>query len=134
MKTSILIVSDRSDYGKLLSYVLIQKKKRVLVSNFKEAVDTFKNNFFDLVIFHDRLSEPYNNVALDLRDIDVDTPFLYISKKTLKYDISKGFSLKNIDTFIEKDNIYKIITNLSSEDFVRPPRFDGMFVAVLDII
>ena len=119
MKTSILIVSDRSDYGGLLSYVLVQKKKRALVSSFNEAVHTFKNNSFDLVIFHDRLSKPYNNVALDLRDIDVDTPFLYISKKTLKYDISKGFSLKNIDTFIEKDNIYKIITNLSSEDFVK---------------
>ena len=119
MKTNILIVSDRSDYGRLLSYVLIQKKKSVLVSNFKEAVDTFKSNSFDLVIFHDRLNKPYKNVALDLRGIDGETPFLYISKKTLKHDLSKGFSLKNIDTFIEKDNIYKIITNLSSEVFIK---------------
>ena len=119
MKTSILIVSDRNDYGRLLSYVLIQKKKSVLVSNFKEAVDAFKNNSFHLVIFHDRLDKSSANVALDLRHIDGDIPFLYISKKTLKYDISKGFSLKNIDTFIEKGDIYKILTTLSSEDFIK---------------
>jgi len=119
LKTSILIVSDRNDYGRLLSYVLIQKKKSVLVSNFKKAVDAFKNNSFDLVIFHDRLDKSPANVALDLRHIDGDIPFLYISKKTLKYDISKGFSLKNIDTFIEKGDIYKILIGLGSEDFIK---------------
>ena len=119
MKTNILIVSDRNDYGKLLSYVLIQKKKSVLVSNFKEAVYTFKNNSFDLVIFHDRLDKPFVNIALDLRLIAEDIPFLYISKKTLEYDISKGFSLKKIDTFIDQGDIYKILTSLSSEDLIK---------------
>jgi len=119
LKTNILIVSDRNDYGKLLSYVLIQKKKSVLVSNFKEAVYTFKNNSFDLVIFHDRLDKPPVNVASDLRHIAEDIPFLYISKKTLEHDMSKGFSLKKIDTFIDEGDIYKILTNLSSEDLIK---------------
>ena len=116
MKTNILIVSDRPDYGKLLSYVLIQKKKSVLVSNFREAVHVFKNNFFDIVIFHDRLDKSSANVALDLRNISEDIPFLYISKKTLQYDISKGFSFKNIDNLIEEGDICKILTSLSSKD------------------
>lgn len=119
MKTNILIVSDRIDYGGLLSYVLIQKKKDVTVSNFKEAVHTFRNNFFDIVIFHDRLDESSPNVALDIRYIANSIPFIFISKRTLKLDISNGFSLKKIDTFIEKGDIYKIINSLSSEDFIK---------------
>ena len=119
MKTSILIVSDRSDYGSLLSYVLVQKKKRALVSSFNEAVHTFNNNSFDLVIFHERLNKSYVNVALDLRHIAENVPFLYISKKTLKYDISKGFSLKSIDAFVDQSETYKLLTILSSEDSIK---------------
>ena len=93
-----------------------QKKKSVVVSNFKEATHVFKNNFFDLVIFHERLDKDSPNVANDIRNA-FDTPFIYLSKKTLKFDISKGFSFKNTDIFIEQDDVSEILTKVNSVRF-----------------
>jgi DNA-binding response OmpR family regulator len=99
----ILLVEDDKNLGFILrSYLVAKGYPTVLSHDGLDAFNRFENEAFDFVILDTVLSglDGYT-LAERIKQYDKDVPVLFISSKTSRTDVSKGFEV-GADDFIAK--------------------------------
>jgi len=94
-KTRILLVEDDINLGMLLKEYLIAKGYHTeMQTDGVKGLKAFKRGDFDLCILDVMMPEKDGfSLAKDIRILDNDVPFIFLTAKGLKEDILKGFSL-----------------------------------------
>lgn len=93
-KEKILLVEDDVNFGFVLkSYLEMNNYDITLVSDGKDAVKTFAENDFDLVVLDVMLPNTDGfTIAREIRRSDKTTPLIFLSAKSLKEDVLEGFN------------------------------------------
>ena len=102
-KQRIFLVEDDKNFGMVLkSYLEIHGFHVNLIEDGARAIHTFRNNEYDICILDVMLPnfDGYT-VAREIRLINETIPLFFLTAKTLKEDILKGFSL-GADDYITK--------------------------------
>lgn len=102
-KTKILLVEDDRNFGDVLcSYLEMNDYDVILAVDGEQGLETFKKGTFDLCIF-DVMMPKKDGFALakDVRELDLVIPIIFLTAKTMKEDIIKGFKL-GADDYISK--------------------------------
>jgi DNA-binding response OmpR family regulator len=95
----LLLVEDEEALGYLLSEYLVMKGFTVTWSkNGEEALETIKKGTFDLAIL-DVMMPKMDGFALAerMRLNNTELPFIFLTSRSLKIDVLKGFSLGAVD-------------------------------------
>lgn len=94
-KANILLVEDDPNLGVLLSeYLSAKDYETTLCTDGQEGYDTFLKEPFDFVILD--VMMPVKDgftVAEEIRQLDKNTPILFLTAKAMKEDTLKGFKL-----------------------------------------
>ena len=101
MKTSkkILLVEDDESLGYLLSEYLKMKDFDVVwKKNGNSALDTLKHDYFDLIVLDIMMPDIDGfTLAKQIKQEFTDTPFIFLTARSLKIDVLKGFALGAVD-------------------------------------
>lgn len=99
----ILLVEDDKNLGFILkSYLVVKGYPTVLSLDGSDALNRFENEAFDFVILDTVLSGLDGYVLAErIKQYDKDVPIVFISSKTSRADVSKGFEV-GADDFITK--------------------------------
>ncbi len=134
-KEKILLVEDDVNFGMVLrSYLELNDYHVVLKQDGYQGLQAFKKEPFSLCIFDVMMPNMDGfTLAAEIRKTDKKIPFLFLTAKTLKEDIVKGYNLgaddyitKPFDTdiFLHKVKvILKRIKTLSVEAKEKPVEF-----------
>ena len=100
---NILLVEDDLNFGTLLNdFLNLHSYNVVLAKNGIEGLEKFKNSSFDLCILDVML--PFKDgfsLAKDIREIDKDVPLFFLTAKTLKDDVLRGYKI-GADDYLTK--------------------------------
>ena len=105
MKTNkkILLVEDDSNFGRILKeYLSINKYNVDLASNGIEGYEKFTRSEYDLCILD--VMMPYKDVftlAKEIREKNDQIPIIFLTAKTLKEDVLKGYKI-GADDYLTK--------------------------------
>mgnify|MGYP003291198373 FL=1 len=111
----ILLVEDDLNLGFILkSFLIVKGYPTELSRDGAEALLRFENEAFDFVILDTVLSGIDGYTLADkIRQCDVEIPIMFISSKTSRADVSRGFAV-GADDFISKpfsvDELYERVT------------------------
>ena len=99
----MFLVEDDLSFGSVLkSYLEINDYSVFWVDNGKHAIDRFVNGHFDLCILDVMLPQVDGfTIAAEIRKINDTVPFIFLTAKTLREDILKGYHL-GADDYITK--------------------------------
>lgn len=103
MIPKILLVEDDENFGYILKeYLQINDLEVTLARNGQEGFEAFRKETFQLCILDIMmpLKDGYT-LAKEIREMDNDVPFIFLTAKALKIDKLKGFRL-GCDDFIVK--------------------------------
>ncbi|MDO7615195.1 MAG: response regulator transcription factor, partial [Flavobacteriaceae bacterium] len=99
----ILLVEDDPNFGSILKeYLSINGYDVTLAKNGIEGFEKFKKDMFDLCLLD--VMMPYKDgftLAKEIREKNEAVPLIFITAKTLKEDVLKGFKL-GADDYISK--------------------------------
>tara|TARA_B100000767_G_scaffold275410_1_gene312228 strand:+ start:4083 stop:4796 length:714 start_codon:yes stop_codon:yes gene_type:complete len=99
----ILLVEDDPNFGSILKeYLSINGYDVILAKNGIEGFEKFKKNMFDLCLLD--VMMPYKDgftLAKEIREKNEAVPLIFITAKTLKEDVLKGFKL-GADDYVSK--------------------------------
>jgi len=99
----ILLVEDDTNFGNMLKeYLSLNNYEVILKKNGIEGSKSFNSLKFDLCILD--VMMPYKDgftLAKEIRAIDENIPLIFLSAKTLKHDVLKGFKL-GADDYLSK--------------------------------
>lgn len=95
MKPKLLIVEDDPNLGEILSeYLSLKGFETTLKRDGEEGEQAFKEGSYDLCILDLMMPKKDGfSLAKDIRSIDEDTPLIFLTAKSMKQDIIKGFTL-----------------------------------------
>jgi len=95
MKPRILIVEDDPNLGEILSeYLGLKGYETTLRRDGEEGERTFKKEKFDLCILDLMMPKKDGfSLAKDIRSMDDETPIIFLTAKSMKQDIIKGFTI-----------------------------------------
>jgi len=95
----ILLVEDDESLGYLLSEYLKMKEFDIQwVKDGKSALEIVERDFFDLMILDVMMPEMDGfTLAKELKKDFPDTPFIFLTSRSMKIDVLKGFSLGAVD-------------------------------------
>lgn len=98
-KTNILLVEDDPTLGYLLrEYLVMNRFAITLATNAKDALKNLENHFYDLAILDVMLKEGDGfELAKSIQNLHPDLPFIFLTARSLKVDVLKGFSLGAMD-------------------------------------
>jgi len=100
---NILLVEDDFNFGAILyDFLNLHSYNVTLAKNGIEGLEKFKKNDFGLCILDVML--PYKDgftLAKEIREIDKDVPLFFLTAKTLKDDVLKGYKL-GADDYLTK--------------------------------
>ncbi len=100
---NILLVEDDLNFGSVLNdFLNLHSYNVVLAKNGIEGLEKFKKNEFGLCILDVML--PFKDgftLAREIREIDKDVPLFFLTAKTLKDDVLKGYKLGADDYLIK---------------------------------
>ena len=105
MKTNkkILLVEDDSNFGRILKeYLSINKYNVDLASNGIEGYEKFTRSEYDLCILD--VMMPYKDgftLAKEIREKNDHIPIIFLTAKTLKDDVLKGYKV-GADDYLTK--------------------------------
>ncbi|MEZ5196258.1 MAG: response regulator transcription factor [Bacteroidales bacterium] len=90
---NILLVEDDRNFGSVLkSYLELNDFDVVWVDDGKHALHTFAVNKFDLCVLDIMLPNTDGfSIAESIKQLNADVPFIFLTAKTLKEDILKGY-------------------------------------------
>lgn len=99
----ILLVEDDRNFGDVLkSYLEIHDFDVTLATDGEQGLYTFNQGEFDLCIFDVMMPKKDGfSLAEDIRANDTETPIIFLTAKTMKSDVLKGFKL-GADDYISK--------------------------------
>ncbi|GAB4241193.1 MAG: response regulator transcription factor [Ekhidna sp.] len=103
MKPRLLIVEDDPNLGEILSeYLGLKGYETTLMRDGEAGEDAFKNGEFDLCILDLMMPKKDGfSLAKEIRSIDENTPIIFLTAKSMKQDIIKGFTI-GADDYITK--------------------------------
>ena len=100
---NILLVEDDINFGALLNdFLTLHSYNVVLAKNGIEGLEKFKKHKFGLCILDVML--PFKDgftLAKEIREIDKDVPLFFLTAKTLKDDVLKGYKI-GADDYLTK--------------------------------
>lgn len=99
----ILLVEDDESFGYILrEYLEIHNFQVTLATDGEEGLQAFKKGAFELCILDVMLpTKDGFTLAKEIRQLDHDTPFIFLTAKALKVDKLKGFRL-GCDDYVVK--------------------------------
>ena len=99
----ILLVEDDESFGYILrEYLEIHNFQVTLAADGEEGLQAFKKGAFELCILDVMLpTKDGFTLAKEIRQLDQDTPFIFLTAKALKVDKLKGFRL-GCDDYVVK--------------------------------
>jgi two-component system, OmpR family, response regulator len=102
-KGKILLVEDDKNFGDVLcSYLEMNDYDVILETDGQAGLTRFNKDTFDLCIFDVMMPKKDGiTLAKDIREIDQSTPIVFLTAKTMKDDIIKGFQA-GADDYIPK--------------------------------
>lgn len=99
----ILLVEDDANFGTVLrDYLQLNGYKVVLARNGLEGFEKFKKNQFDICILD--VMMPYKDgftLAKEIRSKDKTTPIVFLTAKSMKEDVLKGYKI-GADDYLTK--------------------------------
>ena len=99
----ILLVEDDVNFGTVLrDYLQLNGYKVVLARNGLEGFEKFKKNQFDICILD--VMMPYKDgftLAKEIRSKDKSTPIVFLTAKSMKEDVLKGYKI-GADDYLTK--------------------------------
>ena len=99
----ILLVEDDDNFGTVLrDYLNLNGYKVVLARNGLEGFEKFKKNEFDICILD--VMMPYKDgftLAKEIRSKDKTTPIIFLTAKSMKEDVLKGYKI-GADDYLTK--------------------------------
>lgn len=95
----ILLVEDDESLGYLLTeYLKMKDFDIVWRKNGKTALDTLQHDYFDLIILDVMMPEMDGfTLAKRIKQQFNQTPFIFLTARSMKIDVLKGFSLGAVD-------------------------------------
>jgi len=100
---NILLVEDDINFGALLNdFLTLHSYNVVLAKNGIEGLEKFKKSQFGLCVLDVML--PFKDgftLAKEIREIDKDVPLFFLTAKTLKDDLLKGYKI-GADDYLTK--------------------------------
>ena len=100
---NILLVEDDINFGALLNdFLTLHSYNVVLAKNGIEGLEKFKKSQFGLCVLDVML--PFKDgftLAKEIREIDKDVPLFFLTAKTLKEDVLKGYKI-GADDYLTK--------------------------------
>ncbi len=99
----LLIAEDDINLGQILKeYLELKGYKATLVRDGLEAIDSFKRNHYDLCLLDIMMPKKDGfAVGKEIRTINPDTPFIYLTARSQQEDTLKGLKL-GADDYIKK--------------------------------
>ena len=99
----ILLVEDDDNFGTVLrDYLQLNGYKVVLTRNGLDGFEKFKKNEFDICILD--VMMPYKDgftLAKEIRSKDKTTPIIFLTAKSMKEDVLKGYKI-GADDYLTK--------------------------------
>jgi len=103
VKKKILIVEDDHNFGSILKdYLSLHNYETTLAKNGIEGLEKFKKHEYDLCILD--VMMPFKDgfsLATDIRLINEEIPLIFLTAKSLKEDVIKGFKIGADDYLIK---------------------------------
>ena len=101
--SNILLVEDDMNFGDVLrSYLEMHDYEVTLAKDGEAGLDAFNKGKYDLCIFDVMMPKKDGfSLAKDVREKDKETPIIFLTAKTLKDDVLKGFKI-GADDYITK--------------------------------
>lgn len=99
----ILLVEDDQNFGDVLrSYLEMHEYEVTLATDGVQGLEKFNKGKFDLCIFDVMMPKKDGfSLAEDIREKDTETPIIFLTAKTMKDDVIKGFKI-GADDYISK--------------------------------
>ncbi len=102
-KKKILLVEDDHNFGLILrDYLTLHSYEITLAKNGIEGLEKFKKHKYDLCILD--VMMPFKDgfsLATDIRSINEEIPVIFLTAKSLKEDVIKGFKIGADDYLIK---------------------------------
>lgn len=99
----ILLVEDDPNFGAVLKdYLALNDFEVTLAKNGMEGLEKFKKDIFDLCILD--VMMPYKDgytLAKEIRDKNKEVPIIFLTAKTMKEDVLKGYKV-GADDYLNK--------------------------------
>lgn len=132
----ILLVEDDPNFGSILKdYLLLNDFDVTLAKNGMEGFEKFKKDNYDLCILD--VMMPYKDgftLAKEIREKNKEVPLIFLTAKTMKEDIIKGYKVgaddylnKPFDSEVLLMKIKNILQRKASETKVEDTRFEFEF-------
>jgi len=101
--SNILLVEDDMNFGDVLrSYLEMHDYEVTLAKDGEAGFEAFNKGKYDLCIFDVMMPKKDGfSLAKDVREKDKETPIIFLTAKTLKDDVLKGFKI-GADDYITK--------------------------------
>lgn len=102
-KIKILLVEDDPNFGSIMkSYLELNDYEVTLKADGKLGLDAFKGGTYDLCILDVMMPEMDGfTLAREIRKLNAETPFIFLTAKSLKEDMLEGFRT-GADDYITK--------------------------------
>ncbi|NJL76152.1 MAG: response regulator transcription factor [Saprospiraceae bacterium] len=103
MNSKILLVEDDQNFGDVLkSYLEMHDYEVTLASDGVQGMEKYQQNEYDLCIFDVMMPKKDGfTLAKEIRDKDIEMPIIFLTAKTMKEDVLKGFKI-GADDYISK--------------------------------
>ena len=102
-KKKILLVEDDNNFGSILrDYLTLHSYETTLAKNGIEGLEKFRKYNYDLCILD--VMMPFKDgfsLASDIRSINEEVPLIFLTAKSLKEDVIKGFKIGADDYLIK---------------------------------
>ena len=102
-KKKILLVEDDNNFGSILrDYLTLHSYETTLAKNGIEGLEKFRKHNYDLCILD--VMMPFKDgfsLASDIRSINKEVPLIFLTAKSLKEDVIKGFKIGADDYLIK---------------------------------
>ena len=112
---NILLVEDDINFGAILTdFLKLHSYNVTLAKNGIEGLEKFKKNSFGLCILDVML--PFKDgftLAKEIRDLNKDVPLFFLTAKTLKDDVLKGYKLGADDYLNKPFNLEELLLRVT---------------------
>ena len=116
MKPKLLIVEDDPNLGEILSeYLALKGFETTLSRDGEEGGKTYKDGDFDLCILD--LMMPKKDgftLAKEIREMDDNTPIIFLTAKSMKQDIIKGFTVGADDYMTKPFSMEELLVRIQA--------------------
>lgn len=116
MKPKLLIVEDDPNLGEILSeYLGLKGFETTLRRDGEEGEKTFKNGDFDLCILDLMMPKKDGfSLAKEIRSMDDNTPIIFLTAKSMKQDIIKGFTIGADDYMTKPFSMEELLVRIQA--------------------